>query len=551
MANQILDNHRWPVRRHERFDPDRDRPSALSGFSANRRRQGFAWRWWCGVCQVVLMTLFVDLAASGIAFAAEEIWSIEQLNAQKEHWADWLDKPLKVEGRVSAVSKRQFRFVRCDLTFHVTEEQSRTVGNVRNVEVSGRMKKDKETGKLIFVADRVKVLPTDAEQFDSREARLKSANAEDWYELASWARTRGTFYGDDELLSRAKRAWLKGIHFERQSLPDGDAEARFDLADKLADSKLEEALRTELVHEGARLKWERAKNDARERTGFSEWLAKTYPVATRPLDAVPVELQRRYEAQPLETFRAADDATRDVLARLFFIQVESTRILALAKNDGSNASAIADALEERVPERVDLIRKYRDQSFEWRKTSVTSASRQEALRLAEELKSRDQADAARDLLRRWIHSREDRLRKDGPIGLMQLAEDYLQLVQDEHTAVKLLAEAHKLDPSFADSSERLKQLGYRLEQERWVKGEASDGLQTPGQASHGQLSIGMTSDEVLALLGTPTAKSRVFTSAGVHEVWSFGRRGAPRLLIQLQRSSAGNVPKVTRFLTEN
>src|SRR5262249_52056916 len=92
---------------------------------------------------------------------------------QKDQWSTWIDRPLKVEGRAgSFVGRNQFRLVHCELPFHVSDEQRRTVENARNVELAGRVKK--ESGKLVFVVDRVKPLASDVEQFTTREAKLKS-----------------------------------------------------------------------------------------------------------------------------------------------------------------------------------------------------------------------------------------------------------------------------------------------------------------------------------------------------------------------------------------
>jgi hypothetical protein len=489
------------------------------------------------------------MCITGPAFAADKVWSIEDLNVEKEKWPDWIEMPLKVEGRVSAVSRHQFRFVHCELTFRVTEDQSRTVGNARNAEVSGRMKKDKETGKLFFAVDRVKIQSSDVEQFEVREAKLKSTKAEDWYELARWAQSRGKFYEDDELLAKARKTWAKGLNLERANLPANDADARLALAGRLREQQVDASLQGELIHEAARMKWQQAQKDG-ALDAFAAWLKKTYPEAVQPLDKLPREQSQRYETNPIETFRTAQETDREALWRLFFIQVELARILPTAKPDFSNASAIAEELLARVPERDDLVEKYREQSFQWRIKSIAGAKREEALRVAEDLKSRDQPDEAKKLLRGWLRAQESRFRKDGPIGLMQLAEDYLQLANDEPAAVKLLAEAHTLDPSFSDPGERLKQLGYHLEQNRWIKGNAPD-MPANADKSPSQLAVGMTAQAVLLLLGEPTGKTRVITNKGTQEVWSFGHRGTPRLMIYLQQPANSEKAHVTRFLTEN
>lgn len=487
---------------------------------------------------------------TGSAFAADKVWSIEELNDEKEKWPEWIEMPLKVEGRVSTVSRHQFSFVHCkQLMFRVTEDQSRTVGNVRNVEVSGRVKKDKENGKLFFAVDRVKILTSDVEQFETREAKLKSTKADDWYALARWAQSRGKYYEDEELLAKARKAWTKGLNLERANLPANDADARLALAEKLREQQVDASLQGELIHEAARMKWQQAQKEGGLEK-FAAWLKETYPEAEKPLEKLPKEQGQRYETNPLETFRSAKETDRDTLWRLFFIQVELARILPGAKPDFSNASAVAEELLARVPERSDLIDKYREQSFQWRIKSIAGAKREEALRIAEDLKSRDQPDEAKKLLSGWLRAQEPRFRKDGPIGLMQLAEDYLQLAEDEPSAVKLLAEAHTLDPSFTDPGERLKQLGYHLEQNRWIKGNAPE-MPANADKAPSQLAVGMTAQAVLQLLGEPNGKTRIITNKGTQEVWSFGRRGTPRLMIHLQQPANGEKAHVTRFLTEN
>lgn len=497
---------------------------------------------------VCLILTAVCWSRQASAFAADKIYTTQEFLAEKEQWPEWIDMSFKVEGRVgSFVGRNQFRLIHSDLPFHVSDEQRRTVDAARsNVEVTGRLKK--ESGKLIFVVDRVKILGSDVEQFSTKEAKLKSPKAEDWYELAKWAEARGKFYGDEELTAKARRVWMKGLQLERASLPPNDMEARLAMVEKLHLHQPDAALEAELVHEAARLKWQAAQKAGAIKP-FAEWLTKHYPASVKALAEFPAELNRQYEANPLEAFRTADAADREILSRLLFLQVEQVRILALAKADGSNASQIADELAARIPERSDLADKYREQAFGWRLKSIASAPRQEALRLADDLKSRDRADEAQELLGRWVRAQELRTLKDDPVSMVQLADEFLQLAQDEPAAVKLLAEAHALDPTFEDAGDRLNQLGYRYEQNRWIKGGSPDSPAGTEKVP-GQLSLGMTAEAVLLLLGEPNGKTRIITRKGTQEIWSFGRRGTPRLLIHLHQPAGGNPPKVTRYLTE-
>lgn len=496
------------------------------------------------------LAIILSLAGSQSSAADDAPQSVAEFTAAKEKWNDLLDKPQRVEGRVTAVSKHQFRFVHCDLTFHVTEDQSRRVGNAGNVQVTGRIKRDKDSGKLYFAVDRVEIVPSDLEQFDLRDLKLKSTKPADWYDLAAWALERSDFYKDDDLAGRSRRAWRKGFGLERAGLENDDWKARLALAAKLKDREIDEKLQAELTHEAAHLKWQTSARDRKEAAAFAEWLAETYPASGKPLKTWPADFAKQYEANALKTYRDADAGEREQIPRLLMVQAELAQILPLAKADGSNAATIADAIRQRVPERTELIDKYSETLFQHRLKTVATAARADALKLADELKSRERPDDAKKLLQSWLTAQEPRLRKDGPIGLMQLADDYLRLVDDEPAAVKFLAEAHELDPSFDDAGDRLKQLGYRLNGKNWSKTDGSKPEKTPAGKVPGPLAVGMSADEVLSHMGSPTAKTRVITRNGVAEVWSFGPRGTPRLLIHLGRAPTDEKLKVTRLLTE-
>jgi hypothetical protein len=504
------------------------------------------------LCQSLLSALVVlgALAVSQLHAADDPPLPVGEFNAAKAQWADWLDKPLRVEGRVTSVSKHQFKFMHCDLMFHVTEDQSRRVGNARNVQVAGKIKREKDSGKLYFAVDRVEVAPSDLEQFDLRELKLKSIKPADWYALANWAAGRSAFYDDEDLAARSRRAWRKGFDLERAGLDDADFDARLALADKLKERETDPELQAELRHEAAAIHWKQSEKNRRQIETFADWLLETYPESAKPLKTWPVELAKNYEANPLDTFRAATADERKLIPRLLMVEAELAQILPLAKADGSNAATIADALKQRVSERSDLIEKYGDTAFQHRLAAVAKARRSEALQLANELKSRDRADDAKKLLQSWLTAQEPRMRDDGPIGLLQLADDYLRMLNDEPAAVKLLAEAHKLDPSLEDAGDRLKELGYNFDGTQWTKGDIPAPETTSPEKAHSQLAIGMSAEEVLSLLGSPAGKTRVITRNGVQEVWAFGRRGTSRLLIHLERPSTESAAKVKRFLTE-
>lgn len=480
--------------------------------------------------------------------AAEKVYSVEQLNAEKDQWPQWLDQIIKVEGQViSFAGRNQFRLKHCELPFHLTDaSQLRTVDVGQNVELTGRIRK--ESGKLLFLASRAKLLGSHLEQFAAREAKLKSAKPDDWYELAQWAAERGKLYEEEELLARGRRAFGKGLQLEQSALPAGDFQARLALAKKVHERQPDAALEGELTHEAARIKWQQAEKDGTQ-PEFLDWLAEQFPASEKPLAEFPSELNRRYAAHPLETYRQADEEGRDQLVRLLALEAQLSRIVPLAKADGSNAIEIAERLASLAPERTDLIEKYREQGLRWRMGSIASASRQEALRLADDLKKHGQPDEAKTLLSSWIRSQEAKVRKDDQVALLQLADDYLQLANDEPAAVRLLMAAHNLDPSVEEAGDRLKQLGYRWDHDRWIKSDTADSASGLGKSSH-QLRAEMTADQVRKLLGKPTGITRVMNGKGVDEVWSFSQPGTPRLFVYFTSPGGKNSLKVERYLTE-
>ena len=172
--------------------------------------------------------------------------------------------------------------------------------------------------------------------------------------------------------------------------------------------------------------------------------------------------------------------------------------------------------------------------------SSATATRQEVVQLANDFRSRQLPVLARQALQSWLRAREDRLREDGSLGLLQLAEDYLLLLQDEMKAVALLLEAYKLDPSFEDVTRRLESLGYKMVRGAWTKEKAvkpaSDPSTTDANATGG-ISVGMTESALRKLLpARPESIARVITSTSVIEVWSYGPIGTSPLTIRLERA---------------
>lgn len=506
---------------------------------------------------LMAVSLFLMEALSAPAvFAADSSWSVAYFNSRKAEWAQLSGATLRLEGRVFLLGSGQMRLLKCDVPIHADESLIRSLTGKKFVEVSGQLRK--ENGKFQFDADRIKVLPTDIEEFESRLSRFRNAKPSDWYELGDWAAERSHFYDDVELGKKALTAYEKGVDAEWHELDAGNADGRFQLAGKVATFKLPEARRMELIHEGnhilvnAFLSSDPIDQEVAE--GLLTRLARDLPGCTPALKEFPADLKTRYEKGPLAVYHDASDKVRQQLHRILYVSVLLKSILNVAAANGSNGDAIADQLEQQVPEATTLIQKYRNLKLMWRVEQSGTATRPEIEQLAADLRDRKQPDQARMVLLQWLKGREGRLREDGPLGLLQLADDYLMLLQDEAKAVSLLVEANRDDPLFADVTDKLAALGYEKSGGLWVKSRGEKpAVPVPNMDSviPSAVEVGMSATTArLAMGGRPGSIARVVTKGQRAEVWSYGLPGTSRLVIRLETSTLSAELKVVDISSE-
>lgn len=483
---------------------------------------------------VLVPTLTVD--------AADNAWSTEAFMNRKTDWDQMIGATIRIEGRVSLSGGGQLRLSKCEVPVHVSDASIRSLQGKKAVEITGRLVK--ENGKLFLDADRIQVIQTDLEQYESRFAKLRNPKAAEWYALGDWASERSRFYDDAELLKKARTAYDRGITVEWRAMDADDATARFQLADKVSQYKLADARRLELIHEGNRILWSQAaKSDDRQLwVKLASKLAQDYPACTQPMAAFPEDLKERYEKEPLLVYRDSPPDVRQQLQRLFYTSVLLKTILHDAAKDGSNAEMIVKRLEQQVPEAISLAGQYRELRMKWRLEQATTATRPEIELLAADFRARQQPDQAKLAVTRWLQAREPGSRQEGPAGLLQLAEEYLSLAQDERKAVTLLAEANKLDPMIIEVTDKLRSLGYANAGGTWIKskGDSSDLTPLANSIESGSVAVGMSAAMARKFVN-PNSLSRVFTKLGVAEVWACGAPGTSRVIIRLQGSDDANL----------
>lgn len=506
----------------------------------------------CLRCCVALLALPLLATAS---FAADNFWSIEYFNSRKSEWEQLIGPTIRLEGRITLHGKGQLRLAKCDLVFHVPDNQLRPLAGKKSVELSGRLKKD--DGKLSFEVTQIQTAPTDVEQFESRTAKLRNPKPSEWYELGDWASSRARFYDDAELNRKAAIAYANGVKVEWRSLPAEDGEARVQLAAKARQLNLPEDQRAELLHEGYWQLWHAAANskqpDSKTLAKLAERMAEDLPGSTVSRDQAAPELKQSYEREPLIIYRESNEATRQVLHRFLYAATVLKPILLEAASDGHNGNEIADRIEKAIPEEKALAEKYRDGKLAWRLARAATATRQEIEQLASDYRARQQPVPARLALQTWLQSREGRMREDGADGLMQLADDYLVLLKDESKAASFLKEAYTLDPKFEDVHRRLTALGYRLDRDNWTK-EApktnpADNMNSPA-TQPGNIVVGMTASALRTMMGRPNSIARAVTGDDLVEVWCFGNPGTSRVIVHLSRKGQKGEAKVIEFGNE-
>ncbi len=493
--------------------------------------------------QSALRTLaFVSMlfGIEAVAFSAAR--SIESFVELKGVWSTFASTGtvFTLEGRVSSTSKATLRFAKCDLIFHARkgEQLPRLLGRSRNVEVVGRLVR--RGGRLRFVVSRLKQLPSDIDHLRSETTALRERTPEAYYELGRWAWQRAAFYEDQELANKAIETFVRGIRLERRELEHDDAQGLLDLAARLSEYHQPDTLRQEYVHEAFHILWSASQKDGEPTPAkLAERIQETLEGADTALTDPASELRREYLDDPLGVYEQAVDATtRHKLHRIFYSEVRLAMIEQSADPDGRDGYETAAKIGQWLPERSDLVESWRQKELTYRLANVEQAARRDVVELAELFRAREQPDRALDALTRWLANREQRLRRDGPGGLLQLADEYLALLQDQKRASELLMEAYELSPIKDEIAEKLNKLGFVHTEGRWIN-KADVRERPPSELDtavrEGRIELGMNGRQVRQAIGVPSSVTRIASRKQMYEIWVYGERESSRLGVHFLR----------------
>jgi hypothetical protein len=408
---------------------------------------------------------------------------------------------------------------------------------------------------LVFAVTELREVPDDMQVYSLKKSALDQGDPDDWYQLASWAERRGDFFDDRSLLDRAVESRRRGLSLERQAAAD-DPAALAALAKKAAGFALPE-LDDELMHESLRLRFERLRSDAKsDLAPLIDDIRRSLPGAEKPLADWPTDVAARYAAEPLAVYNRADAALRPTLDRVVLSEVELAGIERNALPDGANGDAIADRIAQTLPERRDLVARYREREIAWRIEHITSATRAEALGLATRLEESERADVAKQALTKWLAAREAAQRADGPAGLVGVAEDFASVLNDRANAARLLLEALAANPESKTIPEKLRQIGYVNVEGHWMTKEEADARPVAPVVQamrEGRVVANMTAEQVRKTLGAPDRVARAASVSQIHEAWVYGSTDRGGLVVHFLRYSArqgeeGRVVGVAKLL---
>ena len=498
-----------------------------------------------------LITLLLITVSRGAA--ADTVYSVEAFLKRKAMWRNLVGATIAVEGRVQFMDQKRVRFLNCEFPFTIDDGVKNQLGNeVRVVEVTGQLEVAAE-GKLFFKVIRLDKRPTDEGNLAVKRGAIDTLKPANWYEVAEWASERGTFYNDRKLLDATIQLREEGIRTEVRQTVSTDFRRMRELSAKAKQFALPDRFCVEIAQEAYRREYDRLWDDQRFRKKKSDYSAlivdiqRGLPGAEDPLTADDEDLRQKYLAHPEDTYKKADDDTRHRLHRDLYARVLLASILTDEADDGRNGYALAERIDQQLPEYKAEAEELREKELKFQFTKLGTMTKTDLAALSTRYAERKQPQRIETAKRKWLELREPRLREvDGSRGLVEMGDDYQSLLQETDRALQLFIEANRMSPEAPEPLERLTKLGYIREGGRWISKDShipAPTIPRSRMVEEGVVRSGMTSKEVLAALGGPPAAIARFAAVGkIQELWYYD--GA-RFTIQLTKTLPKGELRVT------
>ena len=498
---------------------------------------------WSSRAAIIVLLAIVVLALSPqISVAAGQ--SVEEFLKTKPRWPKLLGTTFRIEGRVATGAGTVLKLHKLPLLFVSEEELPELSGPDLAVEVVGLLRKH-ETGILEFELLSIRKTESDIQRVIRLRVELPRDDPEPWYELGNWAMNRVRFYQsgreiDRELAKEATSIYRMAIRKERTVMTNPNYRLLRELAFKSEKYGLGDEFKLPLLYEAHYRTWRdtSAKAASGELETIALRIAKELPDADKPVEEFDAEFVSNWREDPIFFYKDSDIALRPQLHRLLYQQVMVESVEKDAEIDGRNGDEISARITEKIPEFSRLAETYRQKALDWMIAHVRELVREDAVRLRQQLIATGEEARADKAIREWFAPVESKLRRQGAIGLIELAFEYEDLFDDGETAVQLLLESDRVKPGSSYVAERLEAYGYTRVDGRWRR----EGDITPADKSpidiairNGRVIRGMTSAHVRKAIGQPDSISRVLTSREVLEYWVYRTPSGSGLSVRLSR----------------
>lgn len=468
--------------------------------------------------------------------------------------ADLVGKEVSVDDRV-----RLFQFhpgegydelflKRCpEITFSIPKNLREERPQAPAVKVRGVLRR--EGDRLRVDVTGLELLTADLDRLNRAVATLPRSDYETRTGWATWAETRARAFQDEALQKRAREVMGDAIRAEAERPPrDGDPAAYYlGLAERARQRQVPEPEPSALAHRGFRAALSAAKS-APELTALAGKVGAFFPRSSRPADpesaADLARWERPYQNDPAAAYRAATPAARVALDRKLWADVTRLRIERLALDDPGAALSLAEEAATLLPDRIELATTLLEKGLAAQSRDIAALKRDEIDTLARLYRQRlNQPDKARDLYRKWLDDqRTHRLSRQDAEGRLALAAQYEELLKDSATAVALLNEAWKIDPSSPEVADAFRRRGYRRVKDEWVASKPAPTKAEPaeegrpketagndrpdddaqGRRRGGGSLLGATPDEVRGHFGgKPNRRSWCATQGQITEQWVY------------------------------
>ncbi|HSG72022.1 MAG TPA: hypothetical protein VLA12_16510 [Planctomycetaceae bacterium] len=493
--------------------------------------------------------LFSIFAAGFLGFAscvsgAEAEYTVRQIVENEASWKLYAETQtgFSVIGYIGSRTDRQIHMKNCELRFVMkpSTEFPNLFKRSKFLKLKGHFDLD-ENKKPIFLVESIDTTPALLQRFRSESLLIGADDYKSQRKLADLIKKEAEFYEDEELHAKAKEIYYQSLRGERESTRQLTPELLDGWVEQLKAYGIAESIQREWTHDSLWLRWNGLKNPrGTEFKQFARLLADKFPEARTFLETPQPRLREEYLKNPERVFANADSEQRKKLLRLFYMEVLVRDLEKETLADGSNGDEIAKRYRELLPELPDKFTEHENAWLAWRSAGLEQASRNEAIELSREYRSRNREQEAREVLDTWLKARLLVWKKDGASGLLRGAEEYLDLLEDRAQAVALLKSAWNLAPENEEIEKKLAGLGHYRHQGDWITQEAFDQLPPDPfleAIKQGKVVKGMSPDQVLRALGKPAQTHTSFSAGRIGLVWVFGESGGKRLTVHFVRES--------------